>query len=40
VGLQNKKPEYTVFEVSGKTVSVNTYDIDTGVSIDTFTVTK
>jgi hypothetical protein len=40
VGLQNKKPEYTVFEVEGKAISVNTYDIDTGVSIDTFTVTK
>jgi hypothetical protein len=40
LGLQNKKPEYTVFEVEGKTVSVNTYDIDTGVSIDTFTVSK
>ncbi|MDR2257649.1 MAG: hypothetical protein LBE14_00715, partial [Treponema sp.] len=40
VGLQNKKPEYTVFEVAGKTVTVNTYDIDTGVSIDAFSVTK
>jgi hypothetical protein len=40
VGLQNKKPEYTVFEVAGKAVTVNTYDIDIGMSIDTFTVTK
>jgi hypothetical protein len=40
VGLQNKKPEYTLFEVAGKAITVNTYDIDTGVSIDTFTVTK
>jgi hypothetical protein len=40
VGLQNKKPEYTLFEVAGKTVTVNTYDIDAARSIDAFTVTK
>jgi hypothetical protein len=40
VGLQNKKPEYTVFEVAGKTITVNTYDTDTGISIDTFVVSK
>jgi hypothetical protein len=39
-GIQNKKPEYTVIEVAGKTVTVNTYDIDSGTSIDAFTVTK
>ena len=40
VSIQNKKPEYTVIEVSGRTIVFNTYDIDNGKSIDTFTVTK
>jgi hypothetical protein len=40
VGLQNKKPEYTVIEVAGKTVICNTYDIDSGAAIDSFTVAK
>ncbi|MDR0457143.1 MAG: metallophosphoesterase family protein [Treponema sp.] len=40
VGIQNKKPEYTVIQVSGKSVSFKTYDIDSGNPIDSFTVTK
>jgi hypothetical protein len=40
VYFQNKKPEYTVVKVSGKTVTFDTYDIDSGKSIDNFTVTK
>jgi hypothetical protein len=40
VGLQNKKPEYTVIEVAGKTVTVHTWDIDSDIAIDAFTVAK
>ncbi|MDR0472862.1 MAG: fibronectin type III domain-containing protein [Treponema sp.] len=37
---QAKKPQYTVVEVEGNTVTFNTYSIDSDRSIDTFTVTK
>jgi 3',5'-cyclic AMP phosphodiesterase CpdA len=37
---QAKKPQYTVVEVAGNTVTFNTYSIDSDRSIDTFTVTK
>ena len=40
VSIQNKKPEYTIIEVAGRTVTFNTYDIDSEIPIDTFTVTK
>lgn len=40
VAWQNKKPEYTIIEVAGKTVNFSTYDIDSDKSIDSFTVTK
>ena len=40
VAYQNKKPEYTIIEVTDKTVTFNTYDIDSDKPIDTFTVTK
>ena len=40
VPRQNKKPEYTVVAVDGKTVTFNTYDIDSDKPIDTFTVVK
>jgi hypothetical protein len=37
---QAKKPQYTIVEVSGNTVTFNTYSIDDDRSMDTFTVTK
>jgi hypothetical protein len=37
---QVKKPQYTVVEVAGNTVTFSTYSIDSDRSIDTFTVTK
>jgi len=40
VAIQNRKPEYTIIDVTGKTISFNTYDIDSKKPIDTFTVTK
>jgi len=41
VNQQAKKPAFTVVDVSGNTVTFNTYNIDdTARSIDTFTVTK
>ena len=40
LGIQKKKPEYTLIEVAGSAVSFNTYDIDSGLSLDSFTVTK
>ena len=38
--LQAKVPQYTVVEVTGNTVTFNTYGVDSNISIDTFTVTK
>ena len=40
VPAQHKKPEYTVIDVTGNTVTFNTYDIDDTKPIDSFTVTK
>jgi hypothetical protein len=37
---QAKKPQYTIVDVAGNTVSFNTYSIDSDRSIDNFTVTK
>jgi hypothetical protein len=38
--LQAKIPQYTVIDVSGNTVTFNTYNVNGTTSIDTFTVTK
>ena len=40
LGIQNKKPEYTIIEVAGRSVVFSTFDINNGKPIDTFTVTK
>jgi len=37
---QAKKPQYTIVDVAGNTVTFNTYSIDGDRSIDSFTVTK